>query len=55
MLEAPFKQEEIKDTINSMPSDKAPGPNGFKVAFFKTCWDIVQEDVIAALKQPIHA
>ena len=55
MLEAPFTQEEIKDTITSIPSDKAPGPDGFTDAFFKTCWDIVQEDVIAALKQPIHA
>ena len=49
MLEAPFTQEEIKDTITSMPSDKAPSPDGFTDAFFKTCWDIVQEDVIAAL------
>ena len=49
MLEAPFTQEEIKDTITSIPSDKAPGPDGFTDAFFKTCWDIVQEDVTAAL------
>ena len=49
MLEAPFTQEEIKDTITSIPSDKAPGPDGFTGAFFKTCWDIVQEDITAAL------
>ena len=34
-LEVPFTQEEIKDTINSMPSDKTPGPDGFTGAFFK--------------------
>jgi len=49
MLEAPFTQEEIKHTITSIPSDKALGPDGFTGAFFKTCWDIVQEDVTAAL------
>jgi hypothetical protein len=49
MLEALFIQEEIKYTITSMPSDKAPGPDGFTGAFFKTCWDIVQEDITAAL------
>jgi hypothetical protein len=49
MLEAPFTQEEIKDTITSMPSDKAPGPDGFTSAFFKTCWDTIQEDITAPL------
>jgi hypothetical protein len=48
-LEAPFTQDEIKDTINSMPSDKAPGPDGFTGAFFKACWDIIKEDVTAAV------
>jgi hypothetical protein len=37
MLEAPFTQEEIKDTITSMPFDKAPGLDGFIGVFFKTC------------------
>jgi hypothetical protein len=36
-LEMPFTQEEIKDTIDSMPSDKAPGPDGFTGVFFKSC------------------
>jgi hypothetical protein len=37
MLESPFTWEEIKHIINSMPSDKAPGPDGFTGAFFKSC------------------
>ena len=36
MLESPFTKEEIKHTINSMPCDKAPGPDGFTGAFFKS-------------------
>ena len=49
MLEVPFSQEEIKNTINSMPFNKAPGPDGFTGAFFKACWEIIKEDVTAAL------
>jgi len=48
-LEDPFTQEEIKDTINSMTGDKAPGPDGFTGAFFKTCWEIIKVDVTAAV------
>jgi len=36
-LEAPFTQDEIKETIHSMPGDKAPGLDGFTGAFFKSC------------------
>ena len=32
-----------------MPSDKAPSPNGFTGAFLKACWEIIQDDVMAAI------
>jgi hypothetical protein len=48
-LEATFTQEEIKETIYSMPGDKAPGPDGFTGAFFKSCWEIIKVDVAAAI------
>ena len=48
-LEVPFTQEEIKVTIHSMPSDKAPGPDGFTGVFFKKCWEIIKEDVTTAM------
>ncbi|WVZ85361.1 hypothetical protein U9M48_032298 [Paspalum notatum var. saurae] len=34
-----------------MPSDKAPGLNGFIGIFFKECWDIIKDDVVAAFHQ----
>jgi hypothetical protein len=48
-LEMPFSQEEVQNTINSMPPDKAPGPDGFTGAFFKACWETISDDVMAAM------
>src|ERR1044071_194457 len=43
-LTEPFDKQEIDDTINHMPIDKAPGPDGFNGMFLKKCWSIVCED-----------
>jgi len=48
-LEAPFSHEEVHNTINAMPSDKALGPDGFTGAFFKACWGIIKDDVMSAI------
>jgi len=48
-LEVPFSQDEIKNIVYSMPSDKAPGPDGFTGAFFKACWETIKDDVMAAM------
>src|ERR1044072_77203 len=36
---------EVRTTLMSMKSYKAPGPDGFKPFFFKTYWDKVGDDV----------
>ena len=48
-LEAPFSEEEVWATINAMPADRAPGPDGFTGRFYKSCWQIIKADVLAAL------
>ncbi|GJU63730.1 putative RNA-directed DNA polymerase, eukaryota, reverse transcriptase zinc-binding domain protein [Tanacetum coccineum] len=34
-----------------MGDNKAPGPNGYSVAFFKEAWDIIVGDVTKAIKE----
>ena len=46
-LEAPFLQREVKDVIFGMDGNKAPGPDGFSLAFFQACWDVLKEDIMA--------
>jgi hypothetical protein len=39
-LDKPFDENEIKFAISQLPSDSAPGPDGFTGACFKKCWNI---------------
>ena len=41
-LESPFPEEEVWKTICSLPSNKAPGPDGFTGKFYKVCWPIIK-------------
>jgi len=49
-LEQPISEEEVWNTIKNLPSDKAPGPDGFTGRFYKTCWPIIKEDIMAAIQ-----
>lgn len=48
--ELPITTEETRAAIMDLPSDKAPGPDGFSALFFKKCWPIIHQDVMAAIK-----
>lgn len=43
-LTAPFSIVEIDNIVKHMPSDKAPGPDGFNGLFLKKCWQYIKED-----------
>ena len=45
VLTEPFSTTEIDAVVREMPSDKAPGPDGFNGHFLKSCWHIVKEDI----------
>jgi hypothetical protein len=48
-LDNPILEEEVWNTIKSLPSDKAPGPDGFTGRFYKVCWPIFKGDLMAAI------
>jgi hypothetical protein len=43
-LSAVFTKEEIDEVIKELPTDKAPGPDGFNGMFIKRCWHIIKQD-----------
>eukprot|EP00253_Pinus_taeda_P020601 PITA_20601 len=49
-LTQPITEEEIIKVIWSMDSDKAPGPDKFTIHFYKTCWEIIKEDLLKMIK-----
>jgi hypothetical protein len=49
-LDRPFTEDEIKAAISELPADKAPGLDGFTRVFYRSCWDIVKQDLLAAFQ-----
>ena len=33
-----------------MPSDRAPGPDGFSGLFYKVCWEVIAQDFMAVMR-----
>ncbi|RVW21770.1 LINE-1 retrotransposable element ORF2 protein [Vitis vinifera] len=45
-LTSELLEEEISKAIFQMDRDKAPGPDGFTIAVFQDCWDVIKEDLV---------
>ena len=50
-LERRFEKDEILSVVKDMEGDKAPGPDGFSIAFFHHCWRVVERDVLAVFEE----
>ena len=46
-LEREFDREEIIAALREAEGDKAPGRDGFTIAFFQKCWCVIEKDVMA--------
>ena len=45
-LEDSFIEEEVFAAVSDLNRDKAPGPNGFPLAFWQFSWDFFKEEVL---------
>jgi len=43
-LVLPFSTQKIDKVVRSLPSKKAPGPDGFNIDFVKKCWPVICQD-----------
>jgi hypothetical protein len=46
VLERQFDKEEIVQVLKDFQRDKAPGPDGFTMAFFQKCLRVVEKDIM---------
>ena len=50
-LEEMFTEEEILAAVSRLSRDKAPGPDGFSLAFWSFNWDFVKDEVLGFFKE----
>ncbi|KAL2252696.1 UNVERIFIED_CONTAM: hypothetical protein Sindi_0064300 [Sesamum indicum] len=48
-LVAPFTANDVKTTVFDIAKDKAPGPDGYSLGFYKAVWPVVGEEVTEAV------
>lgn len=48
-LETPSPKDAIKRVVFESDGSKAPGPDGFTIAFYQKCWDNVKGDMLKIL------
>jgi hypothetical protein len=40
--------------VKDLQGDKAPGPDGFTMAFFQKCWSVIEADVMGFFDEVYH-
>ncbi|CAL9004181.1 unnamed protein product, partial [Prunus brigantina] len=49
-LERPFEPEEVQKAVFDCGKDKSPGPDGFSMSFFQSCWEVVKGDLMKVMQ-----
>ena len=50
-MDMAVSEEEVKVAVDNTASDKAPGPDGFTGAFYKSCWSIGKMDIMIVINK----
>ncbi|XP_024004813.1 uncharacterized protein LOC112081968 [Eutrema salsugineum] len=50
-LQAPVSAENVKKEVFSLPRNKTPGPDGFTGEFYRSTWDIIDDDLVKAVQE----
>ena len=50
-LEVRFSEEEVSTAIAGLNGEKAPGPDGFPIAFWSFSWEFVKDEVMEFFKE----
>lgn len=45
-----INEEEIHDAIWALQPDKAPGPDGFPICFYRTYWGVIKKDLVKMVR-----
>jgi hypothetical protein len=49
-LELPFEEREVLEVVKGLNRNKAPGPDGFTLAFFQDCWEVIKTDLMGVFQ-----
>ncbi|XP_074266650.1 uncharacterized protein LOC141589929 [Silene latifolia] len=49
ILARPVTIAEVKQSIFSIPKNKSPGPNGYNSQFYRDAWDVIGDEICAAI------
>jgi len=50
MLQKEFEEQEIWECVKLCAGDKAPGPDGYTMAFYIHCWEVIKGEVISTIR-----
>ena len=46
-LDKPFFEEEVRMAVFHLNKEKTPGLDGFTIAVYQECWDVIKEDLMS--------
>lgn len=44
-------KREIKSAVDSMATDKSPGPDGFPMEVYKCCWNFMKTEIMSIVEE----